>query len=736
MLLILFSICLSLFVLATNDTESISIPRSTVLPGLLTGLTCDPKEGVNATDNGTTRSDATTAFSSSSTEELQEFLNAASLDVDETSFPSFEEWRRQNLENAGQSSEDDLGERQQRKLENDSAHVGDQQPGYEDNKIEEDMEGWLTPENVNNDHPGADGKVYKDRFNYASFDCAATIMKTNADTKGAPNILIENKDTYLLNKCSSQNKFVIIELCQDILVDTVAIANFEFFSSMFRHIRISVSDRFPVTNDGWHNLGEFEAASVRNVQHFYIKNPLIWARYLQVEFLSHWGNEFYCPISLVRVHGTTMMDEYKNQEEKERRQQQQQQEKEAGTSTITQESTATAVTSTEELVQESRQTNTNITFESPQSKSTETPPVYQELLHNETRSKNMSLPKSNVSVSNLSPLVLNESCSWDEYLKDHDFNPVVHNHTTEGADSNKNSTGTQHTLAQQTSAEPKTQDSIYQTIMKRLSLLESNATLSLKYIEEQSQNLRDLLMKIEKKQNMRIELFFNEFNKSVVDQLELFQTQYSNLLMQTVYDLESQRRRSDRDVSELSSRLSLLADELVYQKKIGLAQAIVLLVILAFVIITRGTQVDSYAVSAINQSSHRFIQSWGPALPSWPGSPLSTPRSPPNRGYVFVGNSGDEHAQSEEDERPPFSKGHQSSLSTNDLSIYQDRYYNSYVYDDDDDDDDDDNDDNDDFDNDEFYDSDTFLWHEPLEKSNQGTKNAAPYPTPKPEDSP
>lgn len=732
MLLILFTISLSLFVLAANDTDYTLIPpQSRTLSGLLAEPTCDLQESVDATGNDTTHTDTATAFSSSSTEELQEFLNAASLDVDETSFPSFEEWRRQNLEKAGQSSEDDLGERQQRKTENDSVQMEDKQPDYEDSNIEEDMEGWLTPENVNTDHPGAEGKVYKDRFNYASFDCAATIMKTNADTKGAANILIENKDTYLLNKCSSQNKFVIIELCQDILVDTVAIANFEFFSSMFRHIRISVSDRFPVANEGWHNLGEFEAASVRNLQYFYIKNPLIWARYLQVEFLSHWGNEFYCPISLVRVHGTTMMDEYKNQEEKERRQQQQQQEKAVGSSTTKQEPTAT-VSSRGEVLQETEQTDTNIRVESTSvhQKLTKTPPLHQELLNNETSSKNVSLPRSNVSVSNISPLVLNESCSWDDYLKDHDFNPVVHNDTTVADDDNKNSTGTQNTLtAHQTSAEPKTQDSIYQTIMKRLSLLESNATLSLKYIEEQSQNLRDLLMKIEKKQNMRIELFFNEFNKSVVDQLELFQTQYSNLLMQTVYDLESQRRRSDRDVSALSSRLSLLADELVYQKKVGLAQAVVLLVILAFVIITRGTQVDSYAVSAINQSSHRFIQSWGPAFSSWPGSPLSTPRSPPTRGYVFVGNSGDEHAQSEEDERV-FKKGHQSSLSTNDLSIYQERYYNSY------DDDDDDNDDNEDFDNDEFYDSDSFPQHEPVEKSNGRVSDASPYPTPKPDDSP
>lgn len=34
-----------------------------------------------------------------------------------------------------------------------------------------------------------------------------------------------------------------------------------------------------------------------------------------------------------------------------------------------------------------------------------------------------------------------------------------------------------------------TQESIYQTIMKRIALLESNATLSMRYIESQTQSL-------------------------------------------------------------------------------------------------------------------------------------------------------------------------------------------------------------------------------------------------------
>lgn len=174
------------------------------------------------------------------------------------------------------------------------------------------------------------------------------------------------------------------------------------------------------------------------------------------------------------------------------------------------------------------------------------------------------------------------------------------------------------TLASQQSSEPKTQDSIYQTIMKRLSLLESNATLSLRYVEEQSQNLRDLLLRIEKKQNSRIDLFFNEFNNSVFSQLQLFRNQHSQFLTQAITDLQVMKKQADQDVSALSSRMTLLTDELMYQKKISLIQAVVLLVILGVVITTRGTP------DADQRANNKY----------WPihrlGLNLSLPGSPPD----------------------------------------------------------------------------------------------------------
>jgi hypothetical protein len=70
----------------------------------------------------------------------------------------------------------------------------------------------------------------------------------------------------MLNRCSVK-KFVIIELCDEILVDTVMLANHEFFSSMFKDFRISVTDQYIRNgNTNWRTLGHYQARNARDLQ--------------------------------------------------------------------------------------------------------------------------------------------------------------------------------------------------------------------------------------------------------------------------------------------------------------------------------------------------------------------------------------------------------------------------------------------------------------------------------------
>ncbi|KAJ2334177.1 hypothetical protein GGI00_001973, partial [Coemansia sp. RSA 2681] len=163
-----------------------------------------------------------------------------------------------------------------------------------------------------------DPKSLKERFNYASSDCAAVVLKANREARGLTSILNSKKDMYMLNECSARSKFVIVELCDDILVDTLVLGNYEFFSSTFRDTMVYVSDRYPPKeNSTWTLLGHFQARNSRDAQVFPVIDPKIWARYIKVEFLTHYGQEFYCPLTVLKVYGATQMEQYRKEEEED-----------------------------------------------------------------------------------------------------------------------------------------------------------------------------------------------------------------------------------------------------------------------------------------------------------------------------------------------------------------------------------------------------------------------------------
>ncbi|XP_069050504.1 SUN domain-containing ossification factor isoform X2 [Lepisosteus oculatus] len=168
-------------------------------------------------------------------------------------------------------------------------------------------------------HPSSNGsphtvkKVQKNFNNYASVECGAKILSANPEAKSTSAILMENMDLYMLNPCSNKIWFVI-ELCEPIQVKQLDIANFELFSSTPKDFLVSISDRYPTNK--WIKLGTFHARDERTVQSFpldeqlYAKYVKMFIKYIKVELLSHFGSEHFCPLSLIRVFGTSMVEEY------------------------------------------------------------------------------------------------------------------------------------------------------------------------------------------------------------------------------------------------------------------------------------------------------------------------------------------------------------------------------------------------------------------------------------------
>lgn len=518
--------------------------------------------------------------------------------LDHANFLSFEDWRRENLAKAGQSVDGLRQKEQGERKRPDGLHNALDSLG-EEGEIEIDFGGFAKPDVLSSTsaiahtlipsqdalegsparkRPKDAGRTCKERTNYASYDCAATNLKTNPETRSPSAILVENKDSYMLNICSASNKFFIVELCDNILIDTIVLANFEFFSSMLRNFRVSVSDRYPVKLDQWKDLGTYEARNSREIQAFLVENPLIWARYLRIELLSHYGNEYYCPLSLLRVHGTTMMEEFNNDMK-------------------------SAANEEEDAPRRTAEDVPTLSVAAPSSSS--------RFLLSAPPSTCPAKPPTAVMSSSEPP----SPASTQSTI----ISSTVSTSSIEIMDTITSVTETASATTQPPTATPSTQESFFKSMHKRLQHLETNSTLSLRYIEEQSQILRDAFSKVEKRQMGKTTAFLESLNATVLRELLDFRAQYDEIWQSTIVELSSQRQQSQHDVVALTHRLGLLADDIVLQKRLTILQFLLIFLCLGLVIFTK------HGSSSNNLEKTPHLAQYASYLESPPLSP-----APPN----------------------------------------------------------------------------------------------------------
>lgn len=142
-------------------------------------------------------------------------------------------------------------------------------------------------------------------YNFASASKGAKVVAHNKEAKGASNILGKDHDKYLINPCSVSDKFVVVELAEETLVDTVKIVNFEHYSSNFKEFELRGSLAYPT--DEWSFLGRFVAANVKHGQTFILPEPK-WVTYLNLSLISHYGSEHYCTLSVLEVYGVDAIE--------------------------------------------------------------------------------------------------------------------------------------------------------------------------------------------------------------------------------------------------------------------------------------------------------------------------------------------------------------------------------------------------------------------------------------------
>lgn len=276
----------------------------------------------------------------------------------------------------------------------------------------------------------------RERFNYASSSCSAIIISSNKEASHASALLDENKDSYMLMPCKTADKTVVVELCDDVLVEALALANYEIFSSSFKDFAVHVSAQ---PAGAWKLLGNFRAANSREIQAFRVPDPKLWARYIRIDFTSYHGREVFCPVSLLRVHGRTMIDELREEDSKK---------------SVTEE--ADGLKEVEDLLLGGTPVDGN--FLRPVRRARESTGVQR---YNEP-----------VDFGPLDMAELDVQQDFARLFQRH-FAPKTSSSETEQSPS-----------AQETAA-PTTQDGIFRSMLKRLSVLERNATASSRYLQDE-----------------------------------------------------------------------------------------------------------------------------------------------------------------------------------------------------------------------------------------------------------
>lgn len=408
-------------------------------------------------------------------------------------------------------------------------------------------------------------KSLKERFNYASIDCAATVRKVNKQAKGAQSILYESKDQYLLNKCSA-DKFVIINLCEQIVVDTIVMANFEFFSSTFKDFKVYASSKYPT--EDWKLLGQWQARNTRDLQVFRVPDSG-FVEYIKIEFLTHYGREYYCPLSLVRVHGMTMMEYYTTVESQDQDPKVEHLWPAEVREQIIQpqfDVTNTSESFPIKIEVEEEEADVELPLEIPEPVFDTLPPPPSEPVPETTES--ISTPLATPSLSLPPPSLENETSSQQELALPASLEEPNNSNSTSLAklndtiiqDDTEIATTASTTTIQIPTQHPKisTQESIYKTIMKRLHTLEHDVALSQRFLDDQNKILNDVFTDMEKKHQEQLIMLIGHLNETASQKIDNMQRRYEQWY-------EELKEQNENDMREMTAKMSILADQVQKQ---------------------------------------------------------------------------------------------------------------------------------------------------------------------------
>ena len=330
-----------------------------------------------------------------------------------------------------------------------------------------------------------------------------------------------------------------------------------------------------------------------NIRDFY--------RYIRIDFHSHYSNEYYCPISLLRVYGLTHLEQWKwDIWEEESRSKSKQDQK--ATNTLIHADVISETEKPAEVPRPAKEEHvaSQITPSSPtpfaesnpdtqeqRTESSQSPDGVERSFRHSTDIARLE-PPIPTATSN-SPIIatcsppatpplnsghdsVNDSTQRSHIPSSNDTSTALSS-VSVSSSRQANGTGTSvpasrssspstittiSSLAQASPSLPvinlppspspvnvQTGESIYRTIMNRLSALEANTTLYARYVEEQTSTMREMLRRLSED----------------VGRLEGIGRAQAQLYERSIHDFEKHRREMDSEQRALISQVNYLAEE-------------------------------------------------------------------------------------------------------------------------------------------------------------------------------
>ncbi|KAJ3747670.1 UNC-like C-terminal-domain-containing protein [Lentinula detonsa] len=442
-----------------------------------------------------------------------------------------------------------------------------------------------------------------DRFNYASMDCSARVHLAHRSAKSPASILSSKRDRYMLSPCNSpkEKQFVVVELCEDIRIDTVQLANFEFFSGVFKDFTVSVSKTY---KEDWIVAGTYRATNVRGVQSFHPPPSLTgFYRFIRIDFHTHYSNEYYCPISLLRVYGLTHLEEWKweiwEAESRAKRE-------ELSDPSPRESAEPSSLQLPPPDISEANAVPSANTIAVSVNPSHNNPPTSED---NEGVSSFVAQTDSSFQRT-LAPFAWEQfsTSNANEALQSHESHITMNDppsvtsststtqllsfslNTSSVRPSNTNATSTIQTQMSSSIPFPTISpthqvhnppasggESIYRNIMNRLTALEANHTLYVRYVEEQTNSVREMIRRLGED----------------VGRLDGIGKAQAQRFQRSLIEWENQRKKLENDYNELVARVEYLSDEITLEKRLGIAQLCLLLAVIVFIGLTRGSRGES-----------------------------------------------------------------------------------------------------------------------------------------------